>query len=97
MQNLQTIAQQINEDTFTVSGGPTTIRQSLNIGNSNHTNTLGKTRTKMMEEVNSYQDQEMMEQDSIYDEENNNETVRELRENRYRQYQRKLMALKYDI
>jgi hypothetical protein len=37
-------------------------------------------------------------QDEIYQEElNNNETVKELRENRYRQYQRKLMALKYDI
>ena len=37
-------------------------------------------------------------QDEEYqDELNNNETIRELRENRYRQYQRKLMALKYDI
>jgi hypothetical protein len=52
------------------------------------------TRLKNNEEINS---QELQYPTENYDEMDNNETVKELRENRYRLYQRKLMALKKDI
>lgn len=52
---------------------------------------MGKTRAQILDPSLS------QDQDEYPDDPDNNETVRELRENRYRQYQRKLMALKYDI